>query len=129
MIGVSLAALVCLVALALVIAGIDPPPGSAERWSVYALAGLAGGIASLGVTTLYALMTIGYPLSCRSTGIGFGMVMGRIGGIAPSASGGLLLDWGGKSVVPFFAVLAVCALLVAPAAWIIDRHILRRPAT
>jgi len=112
-----------IVALGLVIEGIGAAPSAAERWAVYSLVGVAGGVASIGIATIYAMMTLGYPLSCRSSGIGFGMMMGRMGGVGMSLAGGYLLDLGGRSVMPFFAVLAVCALVVSSSAWIVDRHI------
>ena len=68
-------------------------------------------------------MALGYPQSCRSAGIGFGIFMSRVGAIAASGLGGALLDLGKGSVIPFFGVLAVGAALVAAAAFVLDRHV------
>ena len=114
-----------VIVLALVIEGIGLAPSPAERWAVYALIGFAGGAASVGVTTIYAMMTLGYPVSCRSAGIGYGMLMGRIGGVLMSLAGGYLLDLWSGSVVPFFAVVVLCALVVGSSVAVIDRHIPR----
>ncbi|WEK46018.1 MAG: MFS transporter [Candidatus Andeanibacterium colombiense] len=97
--------------------------GGSSVTLVTVLACAIGGVGSLGIATLYSLITLGYPVSCRSTGIGLGMMMGRAGGILMTFYGGSLLDLGGQSVVPFFAVMAVCALLVSLSAWIVDRHV------
>jgi AAHS family 4-hydroxybenzoate transporter-like MFS transporter len=115
----------CLLVLAFTIDGLAVSPGSGERWAVYALIGIGGGITSIGVATIYSVMALGYPVSCRSSGIGYGMLMGRLGGMGMSLGGGYLLDWGGQSVLPFFASTAACALAVSSSAWIIDRHIPR----
>jgi AAHS family 4-hydroxybenzoate transporter-like MFS transporter len=72
---------------------------------------------------MYAIMTYAYPPSCRSAGIGFGIFMGRVGAVAATALGGKLLDLGHGSVVPFFAAMAVGAVLVSASALIVDRQI------
>jgi AAHS family 4-hydroxybenzoate transporter-like MFS transporter len=72
---------------------------------------------------MYVIMIAGYPPSCRSTGIGFGILMGRVGAISASVFGGAVLDLGHGSVVPFFGVLAFSALLICAAAFIIERHV------
>ena len=97
--------------------------GSPSLTALTVLACAIGGFGSLGIATLYSMITLGYPVSCRSTGIGLGMMMGRAGGILMTFYGGSLLDWGGNSVAPFFAVMAVCALMVGASAWIVDRHV------
>ncbi len=98
----------------------EPPP---SFLAVAVLACAIGGIGSLGIGTLYSMITLGYPVSCRSTGIGLGMLVGRAGGIVMTFYGGSLLDLHGNSVVPFFAVIAACALAVSASAWIVDRHV------
>ena len=113
----------CVVALAFVIEGIDTAPTDVERWAIYSLVGLAGGVASICVAAPYSIMTMGYPVSCVSSGVGLGMLAGRLGGVGMSLAGGYLLDLGGTSVLPFFFTTAILALLVSASAWIIDRHI------
>jgi len=112
-----------VVILFLMVEHLSAAPDGATLAAVYVLAGIMGGVASLGISTIYTMMALGYPVSCRSTGIGLGMLLGRIGGIAMALSGGYLLNWGGTSVLPFFGVMAACALAVSSSTWIIDRHI------
>jgi lipopolysaccharide export LptBFGC system permease protein LptF len=69
------------------------------------------------------MITLGYPVSSRSTGIGLGMLISRLAGFLMTLFGGALLDMRGNSVVPFFAIVALCALLVGASAWIVDRHV------
>jgi AAHS family 4-hydroxybenzoate transporter-like MFS transporter len=75
------------------------------------------------VTTLYAMAALLYPPEIRSSGIGLGMTMGRIGGIAMSFAGGYLLDFAGGSALALFGVLAACALVATSAGWLVQRHI------
>ena len=49
--------------------------------------------------------------------------MGRVGAIGASAFGGALLELGHGSVIPFFAVMCVGAVLISAAAVIVDRHV------
>ena len=95
----------------------------AVRFVLYALAAGVGAAASIGVTTLYAMAALLYPPEIRSSGIGLGMTMGRIGGIAMSFAGGYLLDFAGGSAIVLFGVLALCALLATSAGWLVRVHI------
>ena len=95
----------------------------AVRFVLYALAAGVGAAASIGVTTLYAMAALLYPPDIRSSGIGLGMTMGRIGGIAMSFAGGYLLDFAGGSAIVLFGVLALCALLATSAGWLVRAHI------
>ena len=123
MLACSLTTFAAVIGLGALIEHMGDAPSTGSLVAVYALACAVGGIASLGISTIYSMMTLGYPVSCRSTGIGLGMMMGRVGAIVMSFSGGYIINFGGDSVVPFFGVLAVCALLVSSCAWIIDRHV------
>src|SRR5690606_20623468 len=98
-------------------------PSQADFYLVVALYGLAAAIFSGGIASLYALMTHAYPPSCRSAGIGFGIFVGRIGAISATGFGGVLIEWGGGSLVPLFAVLAISAVLFSAAAFVVDRHV------
>ncbi len=49
--------------------------------------------------------------------------MSRVGAVAASGLGGALLDLGHGSVLPFFAVLTLSAVLVSAAALVVDRHV------
>ena len=123
LIGVSATLVVLLVALAFVVETLPHKPSPDERMVVLALIGAAGAVFSAAIATMYVVMALGYPLSCRSAGIGFGIFMSRVGAIAASGLGGALLDLGHGSVVPFFGVLTVSAALVAAAALVLDRHV------
>ena len=122
--------LIILAALAVqfVLDGIASPPGPAARWAIYLLAGAIGAAASAGVTTLYAMAALLYPPEIRSGGIGLGMTMGRIGGIAMSFAGGFLLDLAAGSALVLFGVLSASALLATTSAWVVRRHIPPRSA-
>jgi AAHS family 4-hydroxybenzoate transporter-like MFS transporter len=72
---------------------------------------------------MYVIMVFSYPQSCRSAGIGFGIFTSRVGAVAASGFGGLLLDLGHGSVVPFFTVLIISAALISAAAFVVDRHV------
>lgn len=120
-VGVTL--VVLLLALAYVIQTLAAAPDAEQRTLVLAMIGVAAAVFSAGIATLYVVMALGYPQSCRSAGIGFGIFLGRVGAISASGLGGALLDLGHGSVLPFFGVLALSAVLVSAAALVIDRHV------
>jgi AAHS family 4-hydroxybenzoate transporter-like MFS transporter len=120
-VGVGLIAVVLALAIALETMG--PAPSAGYRAWVDTLMAATSCIASTGIATIYVIVTLGYPPSCRGAGIGFGMLMGRVGGILASYFGGTLLDLGEGSFVPFFAVLVTGAVLISIAAFIVDRHV------
>jgi len=121
--AISVTLLATLVALGFVIETMPAAPMAVDHLAVVALVGLAAAIFSAGIASMYAIMTHAYPPSCRSAGIGFGIFMGRVGAVAATAFGGALLDMGRGSVVPFFAVLSVGAVLVSASALIVDRQV------
>jgi AAHS family 4-hydroxybenzoate transporter-like MFS transporter len=121
--ALSVTLLLTLLALAFALEAHSGVSSESERNLIVALIGLAAALFSGAIASLYAIMTHGYPPSCRSAGIGFGIFVGRVGAIAASGLGGWLLDLGHGSVVPFFAVLAVAAVLVSAAAVIVDRQV------
>ncbi len=121
--ALSATLLATLVALAVVIERMPEVPGASDVTTVVALVGLAAALFSAAIASMYAIMTHAYPPSCRSAGIGFGIFIGRIGAVAATFFGGTLLDVGAGSVVPFFAVLSVGAVLVSASALIVDRQI------
>jgi AAHS family 4-hydroxybenzoate transporter-like MFS transporter len=87
------------------------------------LVGAAGGFAGSAMAAIYAMMAYGYQAGCRSGGLGFGMMMGRAGGIVASFFGGYLLEVEGTEVWPFLSVLAVASLLGVLCAFVADRHV------
>jgi AAHS family 4-hydroxybenzoate transporter-like MFS transporter len=121
--GVSASLFVTLLVLAYALETMPAVPGESYRYMVVALIGLSAAIFSAGIASFYAIMTYGYPSSCRSAGIGFGIFVGRVGAIAASGLGGALIDLGEGSLVPFFAVLCLSALLISAAAFVVDRHV------
>jgi AAHS family 4-hydroxybenzoate transporter-like MFS transporter len=82
-----------------------------------------GGCTGAAIASVYALLASSYPVSCRSSGIGFGMMMGRLGAIASTFSGGALLSVEGRGPTPFFVALALSAIVAFIGLLIVDRHI------
>lgn len=123
MTGLSLSLLAFMIALGFAVEMLPAAPTANERLLVIALIGVAAALFSGGIAAMYVVMTYGYPPSCRSAGLGFGIFMSRVGAIGASGLGGALLDLGHGSVVPFFAVLSVGAALVLTAVFVIDRHV------
>lgn len=124
MVMVSVTLAVLLAASAFFVQTLPAAPAAQERLVVLVLIGATAAVFSAAMATMYVIMALGYPQSCRSAGIGFGIFMSRVGAISASGLGGALLDLGHGSVVPFFAVLGVGALLILAAAFVIDRHVL-----
>jgi MFS transporter, AAHS family, 4-hydroxybenzoate transporter len=123
MAGASATLVGLLAAVAFVVETLPATPDAKARLLVVVLIGALAAVFSAAIATLYVMMALGYPQSCRSTGIGFGIFTGRVGAVA-SGLGGALLDLGKGSVVPFFAVLGLSAVLVSAAAFVVDRHVL-----
>ncbi|WP_338245558.1 MFS transporter [Aurantiacibacter hainanensis] len=112
-----------IMALAWMVEGLSGPPSASQITTIVALEGLAVGLVSMTISMFYVVMAQGYPSACRSGGIGFVITSGRVFSIAMVFAGGWLLNLGGDSFLWYFAVLLAVALLVFPAAWIIDCHI------
>ncbi|HTQ99395.1 MAG TPA: MFS transporter [Candidatus Acidoferrum sp.] len=123
MILVGATLLVNLVVLAALIESTGSAPDANQRILIMALVGLLAAIFSSGVGGMYAMLTHGYPPSCRSAGIGFGIFMGRVGAYISSTFGGALLDMGKGSVIPYFGALSIGAVLLMVAMLINDRHV------
>jgi len=123
MLALSAVLTVVLLALAWSVERLSPVPSAAEQTLVTWLIGAAGAFFSAGIAGMYVIMTYAYPQSCRSAGIGFGIFMSRVGAVSATAFGGGLLAVASGSVVPFFAVQVVAAVLIGAAAFIIDRHV------
>jgi len=64
-----------------------------------------------------------YPSEIRSSGVGLGMTMGRVGGILMSFLGGYLLDFADGSAAILFSALAVCAMVATAAGWLVKDSI------
>jgi AAHS family 4-hydroxybenzoate transporter-like MFS transporter len=123
MIVISVLLVLILLGLAGAVESLPAAPDASERMVVTALIGAAGAFFSAGIAGMYVIMAAGYPSSIRSTGIGLGILMSRVGAVGATAFGGWLLDLGGTSVIPFFTTLVICAAIILAAAFVIDRHI------
>lgn len=123
MAGVCVTLIATFAVLAVVLEAMPVAPDAAYRALIVALIGLAAAIFSTGIATTYVIIAMGYPLSCRSAGVGFGIFMSRVGAIAASGFGGALIEIGAGSTIPFFAVLGASAALVSTAVFVIDRHV------
>jgi AAHS family 4-hydroxybenzoate transporter-like MFS transporter len=121
--AVSASLVVAFVVLAWSVERLPTAPSADDRLLVVVLIGITAAIFSAGMASMYALMTYGYPQSCRSAGIGFGIFVARVGAISASGLGGWLLDLGHGSTLPYFAVLTVSAALVSACVFIVDRHV------
>lgn len=114
---------VILVTLGIVVEHLPAAPDASQQSLVTALVGAAGAFFSGSIAGLYVIMALGYPQSCRSEGIGFGIFMSRLGAGAASFGGGALLQAGGTSTIPFFVTVTVAAALIAVGTWIVDRQV------
>jgi AAHS family 4-hydroxybenzoate transporter-like MFS transporter len=121
--SVSVILVVMTITLALLFEMIAGAPDAMLRVLIPALVAAVSGVVSVGIATIYVMMTLGYPQSCRSSGIGFGVLTGRVGAILASFGGGYLIDFGAGSLVPFFSAMLVGAVLVSAAALVVDRHV------
>lgn len=121
--AISISLLATLLVHAAHLESLEGIPSPTDLYVVVALYGLAGALFSAAIASYYAMMTHGYPSSCRSAGIGFGIFVGRVGAIAATGLGGWLIDLGQGSLLPFFAVLAAGSVLILSAAVVVDRHI------
>jgi len=123
MLGVSAVLVIMSGALALLMESLAGAPDAALRIMIPSLVAGIAGVVSLGIATIYVMMTLGYPQSCRSSGIGFGMLTGRVGAILASFGGGYLIDLGNGSLLPFFATMLAGSALVSVTAFLVDRHV------
>jgi AAHS family benzoate transporter-like MFS transporter len=82
------------------------------------LSGFFAGAAQAGVIALAALM---YPVSVRSTGVGWAMALGRLGAVVGPLTGGILLGWN-FTVAHTFLAFAIPGLCGAAAVVLIQRR-------
>jgi AAHS family 4-hydroxybenzoate transporter-like MFS transporter len=121
--AISATLVISFIVLGFSVERLPAVPSADDRLLVVTMIGITAAIFSAGMAAMYALMTYGYPQSCRSAGIGFGIFVARVGAISASGLGGWLLDLGHGSTVPYFAVLTVSAALIMAAPLIVDRHV------
>jgi AAHS family 4-hydroxybenzoate transporter-like MFS transporter len=114
--------LLAVLTVAVLLEGQGVPTTAVRVAVVLVLSGMGGFTGAISAA-IYALLSLGFPASCRSSGIGIGMMIGRAGGILSALGGGWLLSIAGSSTLPFFAVLGVLSVLIAGGAIVLDRHI------
>jgi MFS transporter, AAHS family, 4-hydroxybenzoate transporter len=91
-------------------------------WIPMAAFGLAGVATGTTASTISALVAAAYPTERRSSGVGLGVMAGRLGGVVASFYGGALLSVRGDDPVPLFIVLCLFTILVILSTLIIDKH-------
>ena len=106
------AALAVLYALGAVVVGLLGPSLSATLRVLLAASFGAGFCISGGQKSAIAIATVFYPASLRSTGVGWALGVGRIGGIAGPLLAGFVLS-AGWTPNWLFGVVALAMLLIA----------------
>jgi AAHS family 4-hydroxybenzoate transporter-like MFS transporter len=89
------------------------------------LMALAGGCILGMQVCMYAVAANAYPTAVRSTGVGWASAIARLGGIASSLIGGVLLSLG-QGTTPFFVAVAMVLVPTLLGVWFLQRHM---PAT
>lgn len=87
---------------------------------LFALLALEGGFINGVQTTLYALGSSIYPTSLRAFGVGTATGVGRIGAIASSLLGAIVIGWG--AAAGFHWSIAIVMIVVAVALLMIRNH-------
>lgn len=117
---IGIVACVCVMAFTLVQAGGKPTPST--LWIMTIAGAGEGGFNGAAISIIYAMLSYAYPAAGRASGVGLGIMIGRLGGVLGAFSGGMLLALDGVSTLPFFAVMAVLALIALIGFLIVDRH-------
>lgn len=86
-------------------------------------ASLAGAGTGTVLAMIYVVMAAGYPTARRSTGLGLGMMLGRVGGILATFFGGRLLGATAADSSPFFVTVIFSIVAAIGATLLIDRHL------
>lgn len=100
--------------------------GAPSQASVLAMQGAAaviGLVTGITITAIWNVMAYSYPPEFRSSGLGFGMMFGRLGTMTILLGGGWLINVGDDSLAPFFALLLVIAIGAIVASRAVDKHI------
>jgi AAHS family 4-hydroxybenzoate transporter-like MFS transporter len=98
--------------------GVDPKRLLPALLAGVAAAGLAINAVQIG---MYAVSAHIYPTACRSSGVGWALGVGRLGGILSSFGGALLLAQGGSRT--FFGGIAVALVLTCASLLMIRNHL------
>lgn len=122
LVALAVLAIGALLFLAQALAG-DEVPQSAGGMGGTVLIGI--GLAGFGITALqlgmYAVAAHLYPTECRSSGVGWALGVGRLGGILSSLVGGMLLATGGTCGFFFGVAAVVVVALIGTLA--LSRHV------
>lgn len=117
---------ICAMAAALIQAGGRPTPST--MWIMILAGAGEGGFNGATISIIYAMLSYAYPSAGRASGVGMGIMVGRLGGVVGAYSGGTLLALHGVSTVPFFLVMGSIAAIALLGFLIIDRHMPPRAA-
>jgi AAHS family 4-hydroxybenzoate transporter-like MFS transporter len=129
MAGSCLATLVAAIGMALVLLSPDAAKDDAALVTLFVLIGLSGYGLGGGMASCFAIVSTCYPVDRRATGIGVGVMVGRVGGIVTVFSGGLLLRAGDGDPTVFLGAIAIMMAVGLAAVFINDRHIAPRRQT
>jgi len=127
LIALTLGSIAIVVAMALLIGSGAHLASPSMKWLLLALIAGVGITSGVAVAAIYAVFTTGYDVACRASGIGFGLMAGRVGGIGTMAIGGYLLSLDGRNPNYLFLSMIITQLMVLGAVAIIDRHVPPQP--
>ena len=99
------------------------PPNDLSALVVQVVSAVIGFVTGLAITVVWNVMAYSYPPEFRASGLGFGMMFGRLGTMTILLGGGWLINVGGSSLMPFFALMLVVAVVAIVASRLVDRHI------
>jgi AAHS family 4-hydroxybenzoate transporter-like MFS transporter len=97
--------------------------GFAQAAVLITLCGIFAGASQAGSI---ALSTLFYPVGVRSTGVGWAIALGRLGGVTSPLVGGMLLGWAWDVTRIFLVALAVPAICGAVCVWLVQQNTLGR---
>lgn len=117
----------CLIALHLLLTRADPAQGAIAHAFLLIVLGLLGLMTGTTTTGVFTILSFGYPARCRTSGIGFGMMGGRSGGITTILVGGSLLSVSQTDPSLFFTALGCAMMAGMVSVYVIDRHVDARP--
>jgi MFS transporter, AAHS family, 4-hydroxybenzoate transporter len=96
---------------------------ASDDWIILVAALLAAGGCIIGIQScLYAVSANIYPTAFRSTGVGWGLGIGRLGGILSAFSGSIVLELG-IGAPGFFTIVAGALVLAMAGMLILRRHV------
>lgn len=116
-------ATIYMVALAALCGLLKISIGTTQTIATLTLVSVCGAGAGMIASTISAVVASAYPPELRATGVGFGVMAGRIGGITTTLGGGVLLTIGQNDVAPLFIVLIFMCVLILLSTFVIDQHI------